>query len=654
MIFLGSLLIGCNDSDSDSNKNKGTEITWYKDADGDGYGDPMASLVQAAQPAGYVNNASDCADYTADIYPGAPEVCDGKDNNCNGAVDENACEPESQKISGRITNLNDAQAYITGDSYLQLIAYPADGQMPFTTDAQGRRAYTSDLAVMDMPSNGTFIFETYGLIPGQYVIAAQRLEPYAPETEESPIIATTGNQPAVIVIPESGDTPFEIDLGNVILPVPAPVTDDQTGPAPPNDVSATDGSFEDKIRVTWNASEGAITYEVYRADSFAGQQIKIATTAGTVYDDKAMPCGVDYYYWVKAKNTSGTSDLFFNDLGFIRCLAPPDNDTDDTNTDPEVPDVVTEPEVLVAPTGIAATDGLYPEKVTITWNEVEGATSYEIYRHTDCCGERTKIGTTSNKFFDDTFDDSVSMEYSSVNYYWVKAINSKTQSIYSAYDSGYKLHKPLVPTNVAASDGAYVGKVHITWVPGKRPAATIECGGGCGNPVVVEKVTEYEIYRADWSGGTKILIGKTSSTSFDDLDIPCSTCENIYYYWIVAKNAAGSSQYSDDDSGYAYKTLPDPNDIRATDGTISYCVKIRWSAIAGARSYNIFRSSSLDGIKTKIGSIPADCVVCGTYSYLDTTTVCPQIYYYWVKSVDINGYSGCIFKFYDTGFCSGD
>ena len=29
----------------------------------------------------------DCDDTDASIYPGAPEVCDGKDNNCNGEID---------------------------------------------------------------------------------------------------------------------------------------------------------------------------------------------------------------------------------------------------------------------------------------------------------------------------------------------------------------------------------------------------------------------------------------------------------------------------------------------------------------------------------------------------------------------------------------
>ncbi|RJP87111.1 MAG: hypothetical protein C4518_12790 [Desulfobacteraceae bacterium] len=661
-IFLWGLLIGCNESSS--SKNSGSEITgskdventWYKDADGDGYGDLATPLLQTVQPAGYVSNSGDCADYDATIYPGAAELCDGKDNNCNGVVDENACEPANQKISGRITNLNDAKAYITEASFLQIV--PSDSQMVFTTDAQGRKTYTSNLAFIDIPTDGSFVFETYGLVPGRYVIAVQLLKPYGPQSDEIPFLATAKDQLAIIVIPESGDTPFEIDLGNVIIPTPEPADVTQTGSvlAAPNGVSATDGTFEDKIRVTWNVSQGATSYEVYRAASFAGQQVKVATTSATFYDDKGLPCGVDYYYWVKAKNASGASDLFFNDLGFIRCptteVIIPDEDTGEPGTDPDVPDVTEQPEVLVAPTGLAATDGLYPEKVTITWNEVTGATSYEVYRHSDCCGTRTKIGTTSATSFNDTLEDSLLP--ASIYYYWVKATNTKTTSSYSDRDSGYKLLKPLRPINVAASDGTYVGRIHVTWQPGKYPVTDLSCDNTCGGLARVDKVSEYEIYRSDWVKGTKTKIGTTTSTWFDDYDIPCSTCENIYYYWIVAKNAAGTSQYSDDDTGYAYRTLPDPNDIRATDGTIPYCVKIYWSSVAGAKSYDIFRSPSLDGIKTKIGSILADCGTCGTYTYLDTNPVCPEIYYYWVKSVDSKGYTGCRFYFNDTGYCAGD
>jgi hypothetical protein len=67
---------------------QGPSQTFYRDADGDGYGNAAVTVAGCAQPAGYVSQAGDCNDADAAIKPGAVEICDGKDNNCNGSVDE--------------------------------------------------------------------------------------------------------------------------------------------------------------------------------------------------------------------------------------------------------------------------------------------------------------------------------------------------------------------------------------------------------------------------------------------------------------------------------------------------------------------------------------------------------------------------------------
>jgi len=63
-------------------------LTWYLDGDGDGFGDPLGDRLACAAPHGYVEDASDCDDRTELSHPGADELCDGADNDCDGEADE--------------------------------------------------------------------------------------------------------------------------------------------------------------------------------------------------------------------------------------------------------------------------------------------------------------------------------------------------------------------------------------------------------------------------------------------------------------------------------------------------------------------------------------------------------------------------------------
>jgi len=60
---------------------------WYRDEDGDGFGEPGEFQESCEQPEGFVANSDDCDDEDEEVNPEAEETCDGVDENCNGVED---------------------------------------------------------------------------------------------------------------------------------------------------------------------------------------------------------------------------------------------------------------------------------------------------------------------------------------------------------------------------------------------------------------------------------------------------------------------------------------------------------------------------------------------------------------------------------------
>lgn len=81
-----------NDCDGHADNDTTFKVKWFDDDDGDTYGDPLGFTFSCGQPEGYTDNDEDCDDQRAEAYPGAPDICNSKDDNCNGEVDE---EPEN-------------------------------------------------------------------------------------------------------------------------------------------------------------------------------------------------------------------------------------------------------------------------------------------------------------------------------------------------------------------------------------------------------------------------------------------------------------------------------------------------------------------------------------------------------------------------------
>ena len=61
--------------------------TWYTDSDADGYGEDATAEPACAPPTDAVAIGGDCDDHDDDVSPGAPEVCNGIDDDCDGLID---------------------------------------------------------------------------------------------------------------------------------------------------------------------------------------------------------------------------------------------------------------------------------------------------------------------------------------------------------------------------------------------------------------------------------------------------------------------------------------------------------------------------------------------------------------------------------------
>ena len=83
----------CDDSDPSTLG----AVAWYSDGDNDGFGGADSeAYLSCTRPTGASSNNLDCDDTTAATRPDAPEICDGRDNNCDGLVDD-----DDPSVTGR-------------------------------------------------------------------------------------------------------------------------------------------------------------------------------------------------------------------------------------------------------------------------------------------------------------------------------------------------------------------------------------------------------------------------------------------------------------------------------------------------------------------------------------------------------------------------
>ena len=163
------------------------------------------------------------------------------------------------------------------------------------------------------------------------------------------------------------------------------------------------------------------------------------------------------------------------------------------------------------PTNVSASLGDYPDKVQVTWDPVDGATSYEVWRGVSSdSGSAVRL---QDNWTGTTLDDATASTLQ-VYWYWVKAKGPGGTSDFSNSDAGYRA------MGVSASDGYYSDKVRVAWD-------------------AVDTATSYEVWRDIASDGLSATkIGETNLLTYDDASGAQAT---TYWYWVKAKNESWTS-----------------------------------------------------------------------------------------------------------------
>lgn len=289
------------------------------------------------------------------------------------------------------------------------------------------------------------------------------------------------------------------------------ITDTGYGKTAFSSFVASDGLYFRKIKVDWNEVPEATKYELYKLVGnnwslvYSGTELSYEDTVdGTdrrIYQIRAVKDGI---YFGGVSKPEG---------GYARSSVE----------------------------NVDASDGLFPGKIVVSWDPIDGVTRYAVVR------DGSIIEKTSNTTYTDTLVTDLKQHA-----YSIRALDGSDVQIGSDSGINYGYAGPVF-IKFNASKGTLTGGVLLEWN-------------------AVEGAANYAVYR----NGS--LITKTTSTEYTNV-ISSGTSKYSYYVVALRSNGAQIGSQSKVEMGFAGSGDPTPKNLRATNQSSFDKIILTWDAV---------------------------------------------------------------------------
>lgn len=423
------------------------------------------------------------------------------------------------------------------------------------------------------------------------------------------------------------------------------------------------GATTSSLDVSWDAVTGADGYFLYRGPTAGGPWAEVYDGAGTAYTDTVLASDTDYYYAVEAYDTNGSSDRSAVVAGTTLAAAPG------------------------APTGLDA-DVLDASRISLSWNAVDGATSYVVkrddtgvsgnlpgtsYTDTGLSASTTYTYTVYAENAQGTGPDSTSVQATTmtpppaaptgvtagnpgtltIDVSWNTVTGADSYKVYrstddvdynyvtletgtSITDSGLKhsttYYYKVLAKNASGESALSTAVSETTLVGVDRPSLSspdylVDSILVYWDPV--ENATEYELQRSPADATTYTTVYTDADPYLVDTGI---TPGNDYRYRVRARNANGPGWWSSSRSAYAPSSPPSPPTLHV-DSSTDVAVDLSWSDASA--EYEVYRSTT-----SPVGT--GDTLVYSGISraFTDDSVSASETYYYAVRARNYAGDSG--------------